>query len=337
MARVGLSRSVFETPKEWLRACEQAGGLGLSAHSADLPGRDAFVDASTSVLAGVPSNVIAVALPVRSPLQTALAIATLAGLGEGRLRTGFGAGNRRSLEKGHGTNYDSAASSLIDYVSAIKVVLHAPAGAPVSHDGAFHRVSSTGLGFDETSAPLILGAHGPRLADFAAEQTQGLVTHLFTAETVGRRLLDRARGRRAAALIKEPFWTARGVLTSVHAEEQLALAHARWEVAAGLRVWGSRLAEVAPPELCEAVDDHLARHAYAELAAMLPEDLVRQFVLVGTVDDLRRHIDADDSADEIVPVPVGTFYADIAAAFGAAQGDPADDRRRLGEALLTPL
>lgn len=172
MADIAVSRAVAASPAGWIADCRRAERAGRAvASAADLAGCDAFVDAALALQATAALRVvIAVALPTRSPLQSALAAATLGRLAPGRLTVGFAAGNRDLNERGHGVAFDPPVTRLRAFVRCVKAILRAPAGEPVEVVGTHHRVRGFGVGLDRAALPLVIGAHGPGAARLAGEE-----------------------------------------------------------------------------------------------------------------------------------------------------------------------
>lgn len=307
MAGIVVSRAIATSPGGWIADARRAEDAGRAAASAaDLAGCDAFVDAALALQAtrDLPI-VIAVALPTRSPLQSALAAATLGRLAPGRLTVGFAAGSRDLNEHGHGVVFDSPVTRLREFVRCVRAILRAPAGEPVEVVGTHHRVRGFGVGLDRTALPLVIGAHGPGAARLAGEEAEGILVHLLTPLSV---LAQRAQLARSVSALPD-FSVGAGRTVSVAADEELALRDARAEVAAFLTLprFRSRLAEVTDADVLRrfgaAADAGDARAAMAAL----PAAVVREFVTVTTPERFDADL-ADLDVDAVTPVPAGTFW-----------------------------
>ena len=120
MASVGYSRALSDSSRDWYRDCVRAERAGVSSLlSADIPGRDGFVDAALAVAATdrVPLG-IGVALPTRSPLQTARATASIAAFGR-TFALGLGIGTPTTNEVAHGVGYRPSLGRLRDFTECV--------------------------------------------------------------------------------------------------------------------------------------------------------------------------------------------------------------------------
>ena len=334
MASVGYSRALSETSRDWYEDCVRAERAGVSSLlSADIPGRDGFVDAALAAAATrqVPLG-IAVALPVRSPLQTALAAAAIAGLGRTFI-LGLGIGTPTTNEHAHGVAYRPSLGRLRDFTECVLGVLRAPGGEPVEVVTERYRAASPGLGLDRNQVPVVIGAQGPRTVRWSAPTTDGLVMHLMTARRVMRDRVSIVDGARAPC---GPFLLSTGMVVSVHPDEEQALRRARADVTLAMsRPWYTgRLADAGGAELRDEFASLVTRQLWAEAARLLPDDLVRDFVLVSTPERVRSDLDEVDEVDEVVPVACGNFYSHMPEVFGLTVRDARNARAELRKAIL---
>lgn len=113
----------------------------------------------------------------RTPVTTALGMATLAELSGGRYRFGLGAMPRAWSERWHDVSASRPVERMRDLVAAIRAVLEAESGRPIDHEGPYYRVR----GYERTSprtplrVPLYLGATRRRMAELAGEIADGVV------------------------------------------------------------------------------------------------------------------------------------------------------------------
>ena len=275
---------------EWIELCRRGEALGYhSFWVGDTSGTDAFVDAAYAMASTRSASVgIGVALPTRSPLQTACAAAALA-LPERTIVLGLGAGNAIANEIAHGVGYAPAVARIREFVACVTAVLRAPAGEPVELIGSHFRVRGPGLGVGVDQLKIALGAYGPVMTALAGEVTDGLIVHLLTPRSMIRQHLLRAESRHVGSR----FLGAAGILISAHENEATAVLQARRVLANVLRLprYAPRLAEVAP----------------GADAANISDAVIREFALVTTPTRLLDEIAAFAEVDTLIPVPISLF------------------------------
>lgn len=334
MAHVSYCRALSESSRDWFDDCRRAErGRASGILSADVPGRDGFVDATLALTATerIPLS-IGVALPTRSPLQTALAAASIASFGR-RLILGLGIGTPTTNEHAHGVGYRPPLARLRSFTQCVRGVLRGPAGEPVEIVTEHYRAASPGLGLGVDRVPVVIGAQGPKTLKWAARHTDGVILHLMTARRV---LRDRISIVDANRVPTRPFHLSTGMVVSVDPDEERALHRARADVAVAMsRPWYmSRLAEAAGRE----VGDHFAllvrSGRWTEAARLLTDELVREFVLVSTPERVLADLAAVDEVDEVVPVGCGNFYSHLPEPFGLTPQDASMARAQVREAIL---
>ena len=334
MASVGYSRALSDSSRDWYQNCVRAEKAGVSSLlSADIPGRDGFVDAALAVAATdhVPLG-IGVALPTRSPLQTVLAAATIASFGR-TFALGLGIGTPTTNEHAHGVGYRPSLGRLRYFTECVLGVLRGPAGEPVEVVTKHYRAAFAGFGLDRGLVPVVIGAQDPRTVRWAARATDGLVMHLMTARRVMRNRVSIVGEVRDTAA---PFHLSTGMVVSVHPDEEESLRRARADVAAAMsRPWYmGRLADAAGEELRDEFAALVARELWTEAGLLLPDELVRDFVLVSTPDRVREDLEAVDEVEEVVPVNCGNLYSHMPEAFGLTHDDARTARAELCNAIL---
>ncbi|GIW07363.1 MAG: LLM class F420-dependent oxidoreductase [Dehalococcoidia bacterium] len=334
MARVGLSRALARSGREWQelsRAAERAGLAGL--WPADLAGSDCFVDAALALAATETAHVgIVVALPTRSAAQTAAAAAALAAYAPGRFLLGLGAGNDYLNPTVHNVPFAPPLARLRDFHAAVTALLRAPAGAPVSYQGPYQQVSALGFGLDEAALPVLLGAHGPAMTRLAAEIADGLAVQVITPlpTLAARAQLVRERRQRGS------FPIILGMIASVDDDEATASRRARAEIAAALSLprFRPRLAEAAGDALAARFSERCDAGDLSGAAALLPEEIVRAFAIVARPDTFAEAAGAIADADIVVPVPPDLFAGRFGARLGFTPADAAAAREMLVSTLL---
>ena len=334
MASVGYSRALSDSSRDWYGDCVRAEKAGVSSVlSADIPGRDGFVDAALAAAATdrVPVG-IGVALPTRSPLQTALGAASIASF-ERTFLLGLGIGTPTTNEVAHGVGYRPSLGRLRDFTECVLGVLRGRAGEPVEVVTQHYRAAFAGFGLDRELVPVVIGAQGPNTVRWAAQATDGLVMHLMTARSVMRSRVSIVDEARDPAV---PFHLSTGMVVSVHPDEEESLrrAHADLTVAMSRPWYMGRLADAAGTEFRDEFEALVASERWADAARFLPDDLVRDFVLVSTPDRVREDLEAVDEVGEVVPVNCGNFYSHMPDAFGLTPDDARTARAELRNAIL---
>lgn len=288
MAIPTLARTLVSGPTEWIDVCRQAEKQGFhSVWTGDTAGADAFVDAAYAVGATQSITVgIGVALPTRSPLQTAAAAAALAWPGR-KLVLGLGAGNP-NVNDGHGIGYDPVVARMRDFVACVTALLRAPRGEPVDELRGRARARGHGFGLDGDRVQVVLGAYGPAMTALSGELTDGVLVHLLTPRSKIPEHMRDATSRHSGLFLR-----AAGVLVSVDDDETVAMSDARQVLSSVLRVprFAERLEAIAP----------------GSDQAHLDDSVLREFVLVSTPSRLLDDIARFAETDLFIPVPLSLF------------------------------
>jgi alkanesulfonate monooxygenase SsuD/methylene tetrahydromethanopterin reductase-like flavin-dependent oxidoreductase (luciferase family) len=334
MARIGLSRSLSDSPRDWLAKCVRAEQIGLpTAWAADVPGADCIVSMTLSLSATTRLRAgAAILLPTRSPLQLATALAQLAALGDGRVIAGFGAGAPEYVGPGHDVPFGPPLPRMREYYTAVNALLRAPLGEPVAVAGEYRHAEGRGFGLSPEAVTTIIGAHGPAMTRLAGRIAEGLVIDLMTPRTV----MDQRVALALAEHGSGSFFTAAGVSASVDPDEGVALRRARAEVLAALLLpfFRERFVEIAGEDLSERLYALLIGKKFDAADALLPEWIARSFILVSTPTRLVDDVAAMTEFEEIIPVSVGIWSPMIAGELGVSKADLAEARRWLTVACL---
>ena len=332
-SRIGLSRALTPSTGSWARLVSRAEAAGLGqVNSADTAGADCFVDGGVAV--AVTSSIrlaVSVALPTRSPLQTAIAAASLADLAPGRVTLGLGIGSLDTNETRHGAGYSPPLPRMREFLRAVVTLLRSSPGETVTYEGTYYRAVGTGMGLDAEELPVVLGAHGPRMTELAVGETDGVIVHIFTPLQVLA-----ARLALAARLRPDPFLVGVGRPVAVHEDLDRAMELARLELAGVMSIprFQPRLVELRGKEGSAEVLDLLRDGRAAEAVDAIDDDLVREFVTVSEPDRIVAELAAIDGVDTVVPVPSGIFAPIVAGRLGFDMGVFEESRVALVEALV---
>jgi probable F420-dependent oxidoreductase len=109
-------------------------------------------------------------LPLRHPLLTARAAATVAELSYGRLRLGIGAGWLREEFDSLGIPFEQRFSRTVETLAVLRA---AWAGGPIKHRGVHFHVDGVQVCGSPVTVPLVLGGNSPSALRRAAEMGDG--------------------------------------------------------------------------------------------------------------------------------------------------------------------
>lgn len=214
----------------------------------------------------------------RNPAITAMEIATLCGLGPGRVLPGIGHGVPDWMRQ-IGASNPSPVTTLSEVITAVRRLLH---GERVSMDG--RHVHLDGVRLDRPPVPVppvLAGVSGPKSLAMAGQVADGLVL----AEGTGPLSVRAALGQAGAA---GAFHVAKFATLCV-AGDRVTAYRAMAPYLAGL------LDRPAPRlRLIPFYDDLVARYSARGVdgLATMPADWWNEIGAIGTLDDARAHIDA---------------------------------------------
>ncbi|UGT62885.1 TIGR03617 family F420-dependent LLM class oxidoreductase [Nocardia asteroides] len=237
---------------------------------------------------------VAIAGP-RSPLHLAHAAHDLQSYSAGRFRLGLGSQIRVHIEKRYGSTWGNPAARTAETVAAVKAILDAWEGkAPLNFRGEFSTHTLMPPNFNPGPNPfgppqVLMGALGPVMTRKAAEVADGLLVMPFNTD---RHLAERtapaiAEGLRRSGRSAADFPVIGQVMVAVgRTEAELAAALAG--VGMLISFYGSTPAyrPVLEAEGWGEVQPKLNQLSktggYAEMRALVTEEMVRRIGIVGT-------------------------------------------------------
>lgn len=245
---------------------------------------------------------VAIAGP-RSPLHMAHAAYDLQVFSQGRFRLGLGSQIRVHIEKRYGSQWDRPAHRMAETVAAVKAILAAWEGvAPLDFRGEYFTHTLMPPNFNPGpnpygTPPVLMGALGPIMTRTAAEVADGLLVMPFnsTRHFAERTLPAVAEGlRRSGRAQGDLQMIAQAMVAVGSTDEQLANAIDR--VAYLIAFYGSTpnyrtaleaegLADVQPR-----LNELSKSGKYAEMRALITDDMVRTFGIVGTPQECATNI-----------------------------------------------
>jgi probable F420-dependent oxidoreductase len=245
---------------------------------------------------------VAIAGP-RSPLHLAHASYDLQLLSEGRFRLGLGSQIRPHIEKRYGGQWAKPAVRMAESVAAVKAIFDAWEGkAPMNFRGEFFTHTLMPPNFNPGPNPfgppsVLMGALGPVMTRKAAEFADGLLVMPFnsTRHFAERTVPAMDDGLARAGRKGKGFQVIAQAMVAVgRTEEALAIAVDR--VAGLIAFYGSTPAYRVVLEvegwghLQPELNVLSKRGAHGEMRALITEDMVRAFGVMGTPEECAAQI-----------------------------------------------
>jgi probable F420-dependent oxidoreductase len=247
---------------------------------------------------------IAVAF-ARSPMNVANLAWDLAALSGGRFRLGLGTQVKPHIERRFGMTWESPAAKLREYVLALRAIWDCwQNGTPLNFRGEFYKLTLMTPFFNPgpISHPHILvsiAGVNPQLLQVAGEVCDGFQIHpLHTAQYVRQVIIPNlaagaARaGRRRADL---ELTTSQFVIAGhTDAEIEAAKAPVREQVAfyASTPTYRVILDVHGWGEVGERLSHHAARKQWDQMPALITDDMLEEFAIVGRWDEIPARIKA---------------------------------------------
>lgn len=281
------------------RLAGDAAKAGFSGLVVTEAGRTAYLSCAAAALAADLdlATGIAVAFP-RSPMVTAQVAWELAQVTGGRFRLGLGTQVRAHIERRYSAEFAHPGPRLKEYVEAVRACFRGFRGEALEHHGDFYDLSllpamwSPGP-IDEADPPIDVAAVNPWMLEMAGEVADGIHVHplnnpVYLRETVLPRLATGAQraGRDPAGLqVIVPAFTALG--TSADEQQQ-------WREMARVQVafYGSTpnyaglFDQLGHPGTTDRIRERQKAGDFQGMAAVVPDDLLQHFVVVGDADDV---------------------------------------------------
>ena len=246
---------------------------------------------------------LAIAGP-RSPLHLAHAAYDLQIFSQGRFRLGLGSQIRAHIEKRYGSQWGKPANRMAESVAAVKAIFSAWEGvAPLDFRGEFFTHTLMPPNFNPGPnpygpPPVLMGALGPIMTRNAAEFADGLLVMPFNS---ARHLIERTlpaltEGLSRSQRRRDDFQVIAQAMVAVGTSEaELAVAIDR--VAFLIAFYGSTPNYRAALEVEGWADlqprlNALSKRAeFAEMRALITEEMVRTYGIVGSPEDCADEIE----------------------------------------------
>ena len=245
---------------------------------------------------------VAIAGP-RSPLHMAHAAYDLQVFSQGRFRLGLGSQIRVHIEKRYGGQWGKPAKRMAETVAAVKAIFAAWEGvAPLDFRGEFFTHTLMPPNFNPGpnpygSPPVLMGALGPIMTRKAAAVADGLLVMPFnsTRHFAERTLPAVAEGLRAAGRPQGDLQMIAQAMVAVGSSEE-ELANAIDRVAYLIAFYGSTpnyrtaLEVEGWADLQPRLNELSKAGKYAEMRALITDEMVRTFGIVGTPQECATNI-----------------------------------------------
>ena len=187
------------------QAAEESGNVDF-AWTYEILGRDAFTVLASMGLATQKIQLATglVNLYIRTPTVTAMSALSIDELSNGRMNLGLGVSFEQALKRRHSIKGERPFQYLKESIEVIRGISLSPEG--FSYSGEIFQFSNFKLGYKpvRSRVPIFVGAHNPKMLEFAGEFADGVLLNALTkveveffvrhirmgAERAGRRLED---------------------------------------------------------------------------------------------------------------------------------------------------
>ena len=246
-------------------------------------------------------------MPARTPVSAAMAALTLDHLSGGRMRLGLGVSGPQVAEGWHGSAFGHPLERTREYVSIVRSVLRRD--APVISSGPQYPLPLPGGSGKALKAnvrplradlPVYLAAMGPRNVALAAEIADGWIPFLFSPERpevfagalrAGWSAGDRDGSRfDVAAMV--PVAIGPDVVECRDRLRPLLALYAGGMGSAGVNFYKALVTRYGYGEAAEAIQAAFLQGRKTEAARLVPDAMIDELCLVGTVERVRDRLDA---------------------------------------------
>ncbi|MDA3040921.1 MAG: LLM class flavin-dependent oxidoreductase [Actinomycetota bacterium] len=293
-------------------------GLGREAETAGFAscylveaGRSAFVPATAVALATerIRIGTYVVNAYARDPWVTGLAARDLDEVSGGRFVLGVGTGNRHFNQWYMGADSSRPWAKMRDYLTILRQVVSAPAGASVRYQGEVHQIRWR-ASFEPVrpSLPVYLSASGPKMVALAGEVSDGVGVGIMSSAAF---MADIVRPRAQAAATeagRDPAELAfpMGALVSVNADEDAARDATRLAIVGLFHpvphpYYDSQLRQLGFAEFADAATRLMPDGRTREAMEAVPDEVIDTMTITGTPERCAQRLrDYEGLADEVI-------------------------------------
>ncbi len=230
-----------------------------------------------------------ISLYLRPPTLTAMQAATLDLIAPGRARLGLGV-STRNINIFHGIPWDHPVSRMREYVTILRRVL---AGERVTYAGKFYRPRGFQLSMPAAKRlPIYLAAVNPRMLQLAGEVADGVMLAWLPASQVPHSLAEIARGAERVGRSLTDIDLGCYIHTAVTRDHEQTLKQLR-RVLVGYCQANTYIQGFRRFGYGAILDEVHARWQAGDRAgaeAAIPQHMVEDLYVFGTVDECRAHI-----------------------------------------------
>jgi alkanesulfonate monooxygenase SsuD/methylene tetrahydromethanopterin reductase-like flavin-dependent oxidoreductase (luciferase family) len=231
---------------------------------------------------------------VRSPLETAMAALDIDRLSGGRFTLGLGTSVRAWNEERFGVDYDHPVERLRELLTIIRPMLSADGPPPGEMNGRFYSFDLTGVRLPRPSRPRVpiwLAPLRAPMVELSAELGDGLLGHpAWSPQWIRTEVQDALeRGLQRARRSRDEIRVVAFLRAAINDDPQQAVEDAKRSVPtyAQLDQYESYFARHGFGDQTRTLQGlSAARAPLDELAAAVTDEMARQFLLVGTPDDV---------------------------------------------------
>jgi len=242
-----------------------------------------------------------VSIYLRPPTLTAMQAATLDLIAPGRVRLGLGV-STQNINSFHGVSWDHPVSRTREYVEILRRVL---AGERVTYNGQFYQPRGFQLSMVPSQRmPIYLAAVNPQMLQLAGEVADGVLLAWLPARQVPHSLAEIAKGAARAGRSLSDIDIGCYIHTAVTNNREQTLQQLRRVLVgycqANTYIQGFR--HFGYGDILDEVHHHWKAGDRPAAEAAIPERMIEELYVFGTVDECRAHIDRFRQAGIQLPV-----------------------------------
>jgi 5,10-methylenetetrahydromethanopterin reductase len=273
-------------------------------------GRDSFVMlgnlADQTDRIGLATGIVNVY--TRSPIQIAMAIATLDELSNGRAILGLGTGHERSVLAGHGMSLEDPLERMREYVNIIRKML---SGEHFSYSGKFTQIRSTRLNIRGRGAhkvSIYLAARTEKTVCLAGEIANGVLLNMPSVKWIKEEVLpSMKKGLLLAGRREEEATVAAIIHCFLFKDRKRGCQAARRSITAFVKskAFVRMVSQMGYSDEIRRVRDEVMRGNVGEASKHIPDKLAQELVPFGTVSEVVSRI--QNFVNNGVKLPIVSF------------------------------